>query len=133
MDLSQSARLRANGLQDVFKATLKFCFKASLTPAPRNTDALLAALQHHDHAITTITKKGQPVQMVATIPSWLTTGRHRHLSFLHDFFYGTKGATPPGCTHCHLCQATLAGSSLWHHLLSPCPHLCHLHTDSTPW
>ena len=117
----------------MFLATLKYCFKSAPTPAPRHTADLLEPLRHHNHAITTVTKRGLPIHMAAKTPSWLTSGRQRHISFFHDFFYGEKGATPVGCTACPLCHAHLREQTLWQHLLYPCPDLLTAVPSSPKW
>ena len=131
-DLRKSTRLAANGLTDIFLDTAKHCFKGAPALPSAPVREAIDTLHHRNHAITSIVKRGHPTTMIASTPSWLTTGRQRHIDFLHDLFYGAAGSTPPGCTHCHLCQRPLHDSKLWQHLLSPCPKL-HAVDDTPHW
>ena len=132
-DLLTSTRLADTGLASIMKATLRYCFKGCEQQAPTDIMDLLADLMHKDHAITRVIKAGSTVYKIATVPSWLTSGRLRHLSFLRELFYGTQSEPAHRLASCHLCQASLGTSSLWHHLLRPCPKLRVSADGSAQW
>ena len=131
--LLDSSRLQANGLLDILLDTLKYSFKGATSTAPKRAAPFLETLYQPNHAITRIPRRGRITFLISPTPSWLTSGRQRHITFLHDLFYGAQDSCHPRPTHCHLCNAPLGDHSLWRHLLTPCPRLRTTAASSAQW